>query len=684
MASKSKGIKDINNAGSTSTTNITSTINNGNNGNNTSPARSSIGGSSQKGPVGSRPGVYRPCARCRVKKTKCDRLKPACSSCIKGGADVICVYDNDEPTSGTDIGGSLEFSSNPSSPIKKESPPSSSDSIKKVTIQDGSSKAKNTGSSNKSSNGHDTTGTSIKAEATTTPQSSSGSKKPSVSEPPLKKSKSGPSETIKPSPLRSSITTARIPASKYPTTDDDNYNEQLTTKDLDANDGAVDIESVDLVEDKEVLELSIANAAANRLQSEVSQDEVSDATEAPITKRSSSGPIARQKKQNRTASSSSGTGGTSNTTGGNQQSRINVDLQTSKPPTFVIDKNQKARKWGRSSTVVQTLGGEISVPLWTSDQEMLLNEPRPYFIQRSYPMPSTSNSLSSTLPTSGSTSATATNLARMAVFKQMDNTNFAFGGGGGYITPERGTSPDSEDSSLAGATAPSSPRKKKKRGPRKSQQGNIGDHDDMDSISGTTSMASGIKRKRIAGGGGSGGGGGGSHYSSSTAISARSSGGGDDEAGDSSSRSTPAPSSRPRAVPTRPRMYPCSFEGCSKSFMDMFHLKKHETRHVTQEIVCGIDGCKKAYDSISTMRRHQSMVHKERKEEMAAAARAASLTARMSAAAISDSGTGKNSGYGGGDGDGEGGDGDYGQSDISESPAPSSAVYTAVSSPARD
>lgn len=40
---------------------------------------------------------------------------------------------------------------------------------------------------------------------------------------------------------------------------------------------------------------------------------------------------------------------------------------------------------------------------------------------------------------------------------------------------------------------------------------------------------------------------------------------------------------------------------------------------MTQVIVCGVDGCTKAYDSLSTMRRHQSMMHKQWKEEMAAA-----------------------------------------------------------------
>ncbi|KAF9398901.1 hypothetical protein BGX21_007121 [Mortierella sp. AD011] len=658
MASKPKGAKDITNVG-----------NNGNNSTPTTTPTRTNSTAGQRGPVGPRPGVYRPCARCRIKKTKCDRLKPSCSSCTKGGVDVICVYDNDEPTSVSDIGssasnngiaGATSSSVSPSPSSKKES---FGDSTKRTANHDGPSKTKSTsghGTHSGSGSGSSTT-ISAETEETTSAQTSAGGKKVGSEDPPHKRLKTGPSEAITPSPLRSSVTTTRIPTSKSSTPTTNNSNLKLSTKSSgSANDDAVDIESVDEIEDKEVVGLSIASAVSDRLQSEVIQDEVSDAMESSAIKRTSSsptGPIARQRKQPKATS----TAGPIGTGGGGNNSRITADLVTPKPPQFVIDKSQKARKWGRPSTVVQTLGGEISLPLWISDQEMLLNEPRPYFMQRSYPIPSTSASLSSTLPTSAS--ATATNLARMAVFNQMDNTNFA----GGYDTPERGTSPDSGESSPAGGAlsgAPSSPRAKKKRGPRRRYQGNFGDYDDIDPAGGVASTT-GVKRKRVSG-----------YHSSSTAVSLKSSGGGDDDAGDSSARSTPAPTPRPRAVPTRPRQFPCSFEGCTKSFMDKFHLKRHETRHVTQVIICGIDGCTKAYDSISTMRRHQSMIHKERKEEIAAAERAASAAAGMPRAI--DPRVGRNPR----DGDG---DGDDGQSDISESPAPSSAAYnTAVSSPARD
>jgi hypothetical protein len=59
--------------------------------------------------------------------------------------------------------------------------------------------------------------------------------------------------------------------------------------------------------------------------------------------------------------------GTTTTSGGGVSSRIMVDPPTAKPPPpFVIDKNQRARKWGRSNGVFPTLGGELSLPLWTS------------------------------------------------------------------------------------------------------------------------------------------------------------------------------------------------------------------------------------------------------------------------------------------------------------------------------
>lgn len=283
------------------------------------------------------------------------------------------------------------------------------------------------------------------------------------------------------------------------------------------------------------------------------------------------------------------------------QAKIIGELNASRPtPPFVIDKNQKARKWGRSPAVIQTLGGEVALPLWTSSklellfffcdmsyscmlnlvsyhlslgQEMLLNDPRPAFVQR--PVPTSSRP--------------GTNLARLAVLRQMDNNNNS-------TTPERGNTPESKE----GSPAPQPAGIKKKRGPRK--------HDGVGRPeSGTLPIAlkKSLKRARTESG-----------ASGTDHL--------EDALREHSVRSTPTP-----APSSRPRTFACSFEGCGKSFMDKFHLDKHENRHVTEEIVCGIDGCTKAYNSISTVRRHQSIMHKDKKlqaEEARAAAAAASGT----------------------------------------------------------
>ncbi|KAG0361875.1 hypothetical protein BGZ54_008899 [Gamsiella multidivaricata] len=639
-----------------------------------STARSNGGA---RGPLGPRPGVYRPCARCRVKKTKCDRSKPICSSCVKAGPDVICLYDNDELTEAYDStsGAGLATAVLPMSTPATETKKGSDHQSKKATAAEGPHRGRKvvgvtaaTTSAPRSSNGHTTRGggdnsnnntNGAKSVTAFSSQASSGGKRSGDVPPPSKKLKTGAgsSDTIKPSPLRSSVTSIRISTAKLLT-----FDSKETESALDEN---VDIESVDAVEDKDVSQLSIAEAIMDQVHSEANMDDTPESANVSIGKRTSSsnpGNAARQKKQHKGTSAATPSG-----SGGGNSARIMADPPVTKPSSaFAINKNQKARKWTRSGTVVQTLGGEISIPLWTSDQEMLLNEPRPYFIQRSYPMPT-----SSSIPSS--TSATATSLARMAVLNQMDTSY-------GFDTPERGTTPESRENS---PVPPSSPLMKKKtkrtfrkQGPADSPGAPAAYDDNMDPGGITASSPapsitpSEAKRKRVGHGSSIGGG-------SNVGV------GGDDDAGDSSARSTPAPTPRPRPIPTRPRMYPCSFEGCGKSFMDKFHLKRHETRHVTQMIVCGIDGCTKAYDSISTMRRHQSMVHKERKEEIARAA-----------AAASGGHGGNRVDYAGSEtmghdrtiaGDESGGEGDDGESDDSEaSPAPSSVTYTAVSSPMRD
>ncbi|KAF9287368.1 hypothetical protein BGZ68_001924 [Mortierella alpina] len=576
---------------------------------------SSVRSPSTRGPIGPRPGVYRPCARCRVKKTKCDRLKPTCSSCVKAGSDVMCVYDNDEPSLDADndvtatepisdiartdsvarIDSELSGRKEASSKFKKlESSDSTATAISKgtnghATRSSGAGDNGSTGS-NGSNASHDNT--------LHRTQPSVGNKEDRMAVQLSKKTKtgsgSGSSQITKPSPLRrAGVSISEVTKEQEHTADEN-----------------VDIMSVDDVEDKLISGLTVKESAMDDAPFETTkrsstyqpENTSSHATATPVNSSVGGGGggvvvVSRPRKQLKTTS-----------TAGVAQSRIMVDLPTTKPsPAFVIDKTQRARKWGRSSIMVQTLGGEISVPLWTSDQQMLLNEPRPYFVQRSFP-----HLTNPAASSSSSSSSTATNLARMAVLNQMDSKP-------GFDTPERGTTPDSGESS---PVQPSSPlmatMKKKKRGFRKHV------HDVAERSVGDISAAPIQKRKRVAG-------------SSSLDAGDEILGGGaaeEDGPGElSSTRSTPAPTSRsssalptknstshkPRAIPTRPRMYPCSFEGCTKSFMDKFHLKRHETRHVTQVIVCGVDGCTKAYDSLSTMRRHQSMMHKQWKEEMAAA-----------------------------------------------------------------
>lgn len=82
---------------------VSSTANNTNkstNNNSTPPTSSSaLSNDDSKGSNNHRLGTYRPCVRCRVKKTKCDKSRPSCSSCVKGGVEATCVYDMDETAS---------------------------------------------------------------------------------------------------------------------------------------------------------------------------------------------------------------------------------------------------------------------------------------------------------------------------------------------------------------------------------------------------------------------------------------------------------------------------------------------------------------------------------------------------------------------------------------------------------
>ncbi|GJJ69159.1 hypothetical protein EMPS_01505 [Entomortierella parvispora] len=571
------------------------------------PSRSTTG---VRGPIGPRPGVYRPCARCRNKKTRCDRLKPSCSNCKKNGPDTVCVYDNDEPTagvvtvttaeSGTDQGMGSADEDGPPFPDSSRSTSSSSVSSSATAGSTATTAtvlaSKTDGSSTPVEGAGSGNGAAVKIAARpsptpVTPTNGGGSyvrkhgsplpewatkknipeEDPSSQPPPAKKSKQGSSVkgTTKPSPLRSSITNinSNTPQSEQsPSADAKAKSSSRKETSQPGSDDYIDIDSTDVPEDKVVTELSVAKRKTSVAEDQLPQPPVSKSHHKKHTKASSG------------ALSNGGTGPMS----AFGSSRIMVDLPTARPPPpFVIDVNQHARKWGKSKTIVLTLGGEISLPLWTSDQEMLLNEPRPFYMQNASLF---------------STGSGATNLARMAAFNQMDYYNLSSNN-----TPERGNTPESGEHSPSGPTASSATAVNPATGKSHKKKKRSLDH------------PPGSRRSREEG--------------SEVVLSAKRKHGAErgydgDDADLSSSRSTPtpsvvsvAPTPKPRAIPTRPRTFPCSFEGCGKSFMDKFHLRRHETRHVTQEITCGIDGCTKAYDSISTMRRHQSMIHKNRKKE---------------------------------------------------------------------
>ncbi|KAF9335535.1 hypothetical protein BG006_011306 [Podila minutissima] len=550
-----------------------------------------------RGPVGPRPGVYRPCARCRVKKTKCDKAKPTCSSCQKGGPGVTCIYDNDEPSDG----------SPPTTPVPPKIVGKSPATTSKATAFKPDSNGSRTARSTKGKPSKDTPTAStgrVKSEPEVP-------KAPSATGPPQKKHKSSlgtGGSAMNPSPLRTSITTIKLPTktasssasttpststTSTPTTNGQGSKRKAsisstspTSKPTHTRSNSRSKAEIKINEDvdmDEVTDLSVKEKEANEkddtpLKEEPTTSPTDTNLEKTLSSTSTSSanpstvPTFRPKKHP-TASISVPIGGSAGTYNYGQ-AKIIGELNASRPtPPFVIDKNQKARKWGRSPAVIQTLGGEVALPLWTSSQEMLLNDPRPAFVQR--PVPTSSRP--------------GTNLARLAVLRQMDNNNNS-------TTPERGNTPESKE----GSPAPQPAGIKKKRGPRK--------HDGVGRPeSGTSPIAlkKSLKRARTESG-----------ASGTDHL--------EDALREHSVRSTPTP-----APSSRPRTFACSFEGCGKSFMDKFHLDKHENRHVTEEIVCGIDGCTKAYNSISTVRRHQSIMHKDKKlqaEEARAAAAAAAGT----------------------------------------------------------
>ncbi|KAF9273628.1 hypothetical protein BGZ68_001350 [Mortierella alpina] len=535
-------------------------------------------------------------------QTKCDKAKPSCSNCQRGGPDLICVYDNDEPTDGVitakpstqvvsasastkesgvkQTKGSARKESAKSHTFKASTPATAINTPASIPVLEPPGPGRETprDHSNKSSvdgpNKPHNTGSKpepMQKSVLSTERKSPPSPDSVSGQPALKKTKTRTtaSEANIPSPLRAYVSTnmdtetRRSPplppskgsGSKRKTSASQELNSDLKHDPEDArhDKNAPDDKKGDTV----VSELTVLDA--------LDQEVESSAPGTPSLKPRSSDPSSRSRK---TPASSQ-----------NNPSKIMVDLASKPAQAFIIDKKQKARRWGKSSNIFQTLGGEVTLPIWTSDQEMLLNEPRPVFIQRQIPL---------------MTGRKDSNLARLAVLNQMD---FEFD------TPERGNTPDSE-----GSPAPTTPPTKKKRMFKKDASGG-------GAATSTTSNGSSkrngepVMTKY------------GTKGSKRSRADSRNSEENQDDAittAASSARSTPAPTAAPArgGILQRPRTFACSFEGCGKSFMDKFHLDRHEARHVTDEILCGIDGCTKAYNSISTVRRHQSIMHKNRKEEI--------------------------------------------------------------------
>ncbi|KAG0224703.1 hypothetical protein BGW42_004943 [Actinomortierella wolfii] len=618
---------------------------------------SSTSRSGSRGPIGPKPGVFRPCARCRQKKTKCDRLKPTCSNCKKGGADVLCVYDNDEPTEGVLTSLPPEYAQ--TEPYGTSATPSTGSTPK------GSRRLSTARSPTPSSmRSHGTSSSPMvpslvatqlpTAADTTTRQSEilTGTEmrllvqKPSpATEPstPAGRGRRGKalmaaSTAIQPSPLRTSSLAADTARSPSPTsisgaTSAEKHQSSILTTDALNATHKPSRGSSKKVNEEIVSGLSIKEQEGDDAMLKKDDDAASDAAtptptapptpSKPRTLTPSAGVVNGSNPPSRTA----GGGGT-----GSGNSRILADLAAAAArapppaPPLVIDANQRARKWGRPSVIFRTLGGEVGLPLWISDQDMLLNDPKQIIyidheqlIQQHQKerMMSVTASVSGGNSGSGSSGRGGAPLSRLAVLKQLDHHHTRQR----TTTPDRGNTPESNESTPAPTPGP-----KKRRG-RRQHHGSVdsnarsmidsdieiyGGADDGDEGEGTgdeVSMVSSqhqhhrrLKKRRILNEG-----------DGSEALGGRG-GGRSSGSGSTKEKGIRAPRTSQQGPSPRPRTFKCSYPDCPKSFMDQVQLDRHERRHGTDDFECGIDGCTKMYSSISTMRRHQSMVHKRRQQ----------------------------------------------------------------------
>ncbi|KAF9973471.1 hypothetical protein BGZ73_003303, partial [Actinomortierella ambigua] len=365
----------------------------------------SVARSGSRGPIGPKPGVFRPCARCRQKKTKCDRLKPTCSNCRKGGADVLCVYDNDEPTDG--VLTSLPPDYPQTEPYGASTMPPTT-SIPKGSRRSVAAGASTTPGARSPSTPPSTpmaplasalgTLTSTAADVTRIPSGSDAEKIASEQQSPAAPGTTGrrrgkvivaTSATIKPSPLRTSSLATDTAHSPSPTSPTDvvSLSEKQQSRAFSAELQHVSQKPSkkqskktpeEVVSSLSIKELEI-NDPGQRKEDDAASDTTTPAPTAPSTPSRSRTLASASGSVNGSGRAAGGGSIGSSNSGG---PKILADLAAAAarapplPPPLVIDANQRARKWGRPRVMFRTLGGEVDLPLWISDQDMLLNDPK--------------------------------------------------------------------------------------------------------------------------------------------------------------------------------------------------------------------------------------------------------------------------------------------------------------------
>ncbi|KAF9164386.1 hypothetical protein DFQ26_001478 [Actinomortierella ambigua] len=593
-----------------------------------SAAASSVVRSGSRGPIGPKPGVFRPCARCRQKKTKCDRIKPTCSNCKKGGADILCVYDNDEPTDGVLTSLPPDYAQTEplgasTLPPTASIPKGSRRPVAASSLSTPSSRSPSTPPPTPTTPPAPTTGALASAEtdALRIPSGSDAEKSSSEQQPPVAtgttpsggrvrrgKATGATSAAIKPSPLRTSSLATDTAHSPSPTSpvDTNTLSEKQQNRAPPTEPQHVaqkpSKRSSKKAPEEVVSGLSIKEQETDDVGPRKDDDAASDtATPAPTTllipsksrtSASASGSINGSGHHARAAGG--GNNNSSSTSGG---SKIVADLAAAAarapplPPPLTIDASQRARKWGRPRVMFRTLGGEVDLPLWISDQDMLLNDPKQTIYvdheqliqqhQKERSLNSSTSAGGGNGAGSGAGGRGGASGSRLAALKHLDHHHPHHHHRHRTATPDRGNTPESNESTPAPTPAP-----KRRRG-RKQH------HTSIDS-SVRSLVESDIEM--LGGDGGDEAEGTGDeveeYWKKAMGLEHQEEFEGLEQ--DPPKKKAPKPHERHSKAHHHDRAH------------------RHERRHGTDDFECGIDGCMKMYSSISTMRRHQSMVHKRR------------------------------------------------------------------------